>query len=209
MFRKYTMLFLIAGIIVLSGCPQEPSDISSDSDNPTEAYRVATAVNYHFDNGKFLRIDIRFPEVISELPFAAEINDMMRVDHPDIGEDLSQRWSTVEGHVYTWYQMDYIVFDNNDGICSINILDTVSSVTEDIVLMEWVFPYYFNSNSGAVLTKEEYLNALGVNPDELIDAYIREFYSDEDVKINLEYLLFYFDEKGNLHFIFNEMAKVN
>lgn len=201
------MLLLLIGAILLSGCSHETDD-SDRLSTPTEAYRVETAVDYHFDDGERLKIDVCFPGIISELPFGEELNKMMKVDFPDMGKDLSHLWSTVDGYPYTGYKYDYVVSDIN-GICSVNILDTISSAPDNKILFEWVFSYYFDSNSGTILTREKYLGSLGISPDEIVEEYIQKYYPGEEVKINFDYLNFYFDQNGGICFVFNEMAKLN
>lgn len=86
----------------------------------------------------------------------------------------------------------------------LNIFLSVSSASEDSAPLESLHSYYFDAKSGLVLTREEYLDTLGVTPEEVEATYLAEFYPDEaDVTLNFDRIPFYFDEDGALWLLFD------
>jgi|GEM_PF-4031626 len=128
---------------------------------------------------------------------------MLKTDFPLIRQEEFDNWATAEGYPYTWYQVDYSVSDI-DGIACITIHSTMSSAYGSYAPNRWVASYYFNRNTGTMSNRKEYITALGYTELDVIEAYIATCcpaYSPE--MIDFEDILFYADEKRDLHFIFS------
>ncbi len=202
------LLLLVVVCMVFTACKIATDDLPTNSDiSNTDESIVETTLEYHWNDYGNCRVDVRIPNLNSNLPNAEQMNEMINsefryvIDKKDVNE-----WETAEGYDYTWYQYDYYVADF-DGVYSIAIYSTISSAYGAYTPMQEVRSFYYDKRDGKILSDIEFLEKIGRSKDDMIRAYIDACcpaYTPE--QIDFSQIPFYFNEHNELVFLFSSSS---
>lgn len=182
---------------------QEPPSVIAGEDESV----VITGVEYSQNEPDYLMVDVRLPFLNAHVPNAEEFNDMIRREfRPAASSPSIDDWVVGDGYMYNWRKYDYTVAEF-DGLYCITVHSSISSAYGSFYPSKYIRTFYYNVNSGQILTRDEAMEALGYSKEEIIDAYIKTCCpARSPVEINYDTLLFYFNEHNELCFLFDLMS---
>lgn len=201
--------FIILIMIILQSffvsCSKEVSNI--DQDPLSTKFVIETDFEYHKEIGDYYQCDVVMPKVADGVLNGSLINDEIAKTFPGglaEWENLQEGPIMSEMSLSEQFSRKYSI-SNIDGICSLNIIEDTISLSawdEKEYSRKFAWPYYYDENTGEVLTKEEYLAKLSYSEEDIMEAFHSEY---GDTYRNYTYgfndLIFYFDETNTLQFV--------
>ena len=212
-FKQITIisgcLLLISGCICTAPMPSDMPPHTSEVVVPTNPPQplVVTGVEYHLDDGERCKVDVRLPKANSSISNADKLNKVIETEFSyTMTQTDINAWETSSEYEYTWHQYDYLV-TNFDDVYSISVINTISSAYGSYQPWQWVWSFYYDASQGDIITIEQFLEKVGYTKDEIISTYISTYCpARRPEEINVDKLLYYFDEYRQLKFIFNPSA---